>query len=528
MPLPDRKIRYVGDDWRFDIALKSSDGSPFNLSGYTPSAVLFQSKPNMASVDLTSGNGGLTIVGAPTAGTIRILVRRQYTALIAPLPDDSPLTTTRIVLDLADGNGLQQLTYIIPILPLGERTTNVLQLPEALQVVVGMQGPPGGDGLVVSVNGHSQAHIVLDANDVGAYSKAETDTHLATVEASRQPVDPTLTALAAVATLANKLIYANGLDSFATVDFPLFGRQLVATVSPAAARTLLEAAAIDSAALSGVPTAPTAALGTNTNQIATMAAIQAAIASLIDGAPGALDTIKELADALGDDPNFAATVINALAGKQPLDATLTGLAALALTANDMVYANGNDTFAKMTTAAWGRALLGLADLAAMKALLSLTKGDVGLGNVDNTDDASKPISTAVAAALAAKFNAAGGTIGGNADITGALMTRFSGLALGNGANHDIAIASVAKLRITGPTGAFSIGGLTGGSDGRQVTLLNLTSQTMTILNQAAASTAANRINTLQGADIVLRANATSCVTLCYDATNSRWVVESVN
>lgn len=71
------------------------------------------------------------------------------------------------------------------------------------------------------------------------------------------------------------------------------------------------------AALTGVPTAPTAAPGTNSNQIATMAALQAAIAALIESSPAALDTLNELAAALGDDPNFASTMTTALAGKEP-------------------------------------------------------------------------------------------------------------------------------------------------------------------------------------------------------------------
>lgn len=53
--------------------------------------------------------------------------------------------------------------------------------------------------------------------------------------------------------------------------------------------------------------------------------ISAAISSLVDSSPAALDTLNELAEALGNDPHFSTTVINALAGKQPLDATLTGL-----------------------------------------------------------------------------------------------------------------------------------------------------------------------------------------------------------
>jgi hypothetical protein len=65
----------------------------------------------------------------------------------------------------------------------------------------------------------------------------------------------------------------------------------------------------------GTPTTPTAASGTNTTQIASTAFVQAAISTLIDGAPGALDTLNELAAALGDDANFASTVTNGLADK---------------------------------------------------------------------------------------------------------------------------------------------------------------------------------------------------------------------
>ena len=76
-------------------------------------------------------------------------------------------------------------------------------------------------------------------------------------------------------------------------------------------------AALESPALTGIPTAPTAALGTNTNQIATMAALKQAIDALVGGAPGALDALNEFAAALGNDPNFATTMTNALAGKEP-------------------------------------------------------------------------------------------------------------------------------------------------------------------------------------------------------------------
>lgn len=80
-----------------------------------------------------------------------------------------------------------------------------------------------------------------------------------------------------------------------------------------------------SPALAGTPTAPTAAVGTNNTQIATTAFVKAVVAALVDSSPGALDTLNELAAALGDDPNFAATMNAALAAKAPLASpALTG------------------------------------------------------------------------------------------------------------------------------------------------------------------------------------------------------------
>lgn len=84
-------------------------------------------------------------------------------------------------------------------------------------------------------------------------------------------------------------------------------------------------APLASPALTGTPTAPTAAQTVNNTQVATTAFVKSAIAALVASSPAALDTLNELAKALGNDPNFATTMTNALAGKQPLDATLTSL-----------------------------------------------------------------------------------------------------------------------------------------------------------------------------------------------------------
>ena len=100
----------------------------------------------------------------------------------------------------------------------------------------------------------------------------------------------------------------------------------------------------------GTPAAPTAAAGTNTTQLATTAFVTSAIANTINGAPGALDTLNELAAALNDDANAASnltTLINARSTSA--DGTHTGTTNIALlkissgltnAANDTAAASG--------------------------------------------------------------------------------------------------------------------------------------------------------------------------------------------
>jgi hypothetical protein len=88
-------------------------------------------------------------------------------------------------------------------------------------------------------------------------------------------------------------------------------------------------APLASPALTGVPTAPTAAANTNTTQVATTAYVQTELADLIGGAPGALDTLNELATALANDASYSTTITTALATKLPLaGGTMTGSIAM--------------------------------------------------------------------------------------------------------------------------------------------------------------------------------------------------------
>lgn len=138
-------------------------------------------------------------------------------------------------------------------------------------------------------------------------------------------------------------------------------------------------APLASPALTGVPTAPTAAQGTNNTQIATTAYVRAAISALVGSSPEALDTLNELAAALGNDPNFATTMTNALAGKQPLDATLTALAGLATGANKLPYFTGKDTVAQTDLTSVGRDILAKTSTLAVIQYLRLGAGAPPIG-----------------------------------------------------------------------------------------------------------------------------------------------------
>ncbi|EEZ1122757.1 tail fiber protein [Escherichia coli] len=192
-------------------------------------------------------------------------------------------------------------------------------------------------------------------------------------------------------------------------------------------------APLASPALTGIPTAPTAAQGTNNTQIATTAYVRAAISALVGSSPEALDTLNELAAALGNDPNFATTMTNALAGKQPLDATLTALAGLATGANKLPYFTGTDTVSQTDLTSVGR------DILAKTSVLAVIQY-LGLRELGTSGEKIPLLSTANTWSARQTFNGGiTGALTGNADTATKLKTARTINGVGFDGSKDITL-----------------------------------------------------------------------------------------
>jgi hypothetical protein len=246
-------------------------------------------------------------------------------------------------------------------------------------------------------------------------------------------------------------------------------------------------APLDSPELTGIPLAPTADPGTNSTQLATTAFVAAAVSAVVNSSPAALDTLKELADALGDDPNFATTITTLIGTKLAKASNLSDLANVA-TARTNLGLNSAVLRAAGTLA--GQVLLlavdnklpaldgsaltnlpsspvasvagltGAIAAAALKTALSLVKADVGLANVDNTSDANKPVSTAQQTALNAKMGApdviiqeqqASGTNGGSFNSGARVARNLNTLVRNSGS-----LAFLSSKQFTLPAGSYFI------------------------------------------------------------------------
>ncbi|GAB5125655.1 TPA: prophage tail fiber N-terminal domain-containing protein [Escherichia coli] len=149
--------------------------------------------------------------------------------------------------------------------------------------------------------------------------------------------------------------------------------ELAAT--PKAVKTVMEEtktkAPLDSPAFTGTPTTPTPPDDAAGLEAANAAFVRKLLAALVGSSPEVLDTLNELAAALGNDPNFATTITNALAGKQPLNDVLTAISALTQRADNLLYFNTDGNASLSLLSEKGRALLAHDTAEAMRTELEL-------------------------------------------------------------------------------------------------------------------------------------------------------------
>ncbi|EGD7152128.1 phage tail protein [Shigella dysenteriae] len=211
--------------------------------------------------------------------------------------------------------------------------------------------------MVIIVSSVASVELTIDTTTVMA-TQDYVDDKIAEHEQSRRHPDASLTA-----------------KGFTQLSSATNSTSEMLAATPKAVKTVMDEtnkkAPLNSPALTGTPTTPTARQGTNNTQIANTAFVMAAIAALVDSSPDALNTLNELAAALGNDPNFATTMTNALAGKQPKDATLTALAGLATAADRFPYFTGNDVASLATLTKVGRDILAKSTVAAVIEYLGL-------------------------------------------------------------------------------------------------------------------------------------------------------------
>lgn len=155
-----------------------------------------------------------------------------------------------------------------------------------------------------------------------------------------QTLDATLTALAGLATGANKLPYFTGTDTAAQTDLTSVGRDIIGKADIASVLTYLGVAQalnlkapLDSPSFTGTPSVPSANQDEIDYRIANTAFVAQAIANLNGGAPSALNTLKKLALAVNNDANFSITVSNALGGKAALSDFASSKTATAIVGN---------------------------------------------------------------------------------------------------------------------------------------------------------------------------------------------------
>jgi hypothetical protein len=253
------------------------------------------------------------------------------------------------------------------------------------------------------------------ANTANLVATTDTGTVTSTMIANGTIVDADVNASAAIA--QSKI---SGLTSDLADKAPLASPTFTGTVTIPSGASISGFAPLASPALTGTPTAPLATTGTNTTQVATTSFVQQELSILTTGAPALLNTLDELAAALGDDANYAATITTALSAKAPLASpTFTGTVTLpsgTVTSGMILDGTIVDADVNASAAIAQSKISGLtSDLAAKAPLASptftgtVTVAASGVAFTDGTQTkAGVPSLTTIATATSGAYNLSAG------------------------------------------------------------------------------------------------------------------------
>lgn len=214
-------------------------------------------------------------------------------------------------------------------------------------------------------------------------------------------------------------------------------------------------APLASPALTGTPTAPTAAAGTNTTQIASTAYVRTEVANIVNSAPATLDTLNEIAAALGSDPNFATTMTNLINTKAPsASPTFTGTVVLPGTTSIGNVSSTEIGYLDGVTSAIQTQISGKANSSHAHAISDVTNLQTSLdAKVDEVASTDNAI---------VRFNGAGGAVQNSsatlADDGSITATYFNATSNAAGTNYKVGddawigdVNWANTIRITGVT-----------------------------------------------------------------------------
>ena len=453
---PDATTTLVGTDTTDTLTNKS-----ISLGSNTVTATLAQLNTAVSDADLVSETGTQTLTNKSISlasntitGTIAEFNTAVTDADLAPI--DSPTFTGTVAGVTKTHVGLGSV----------DNTSDANKpVSTATQTALDLKAPLASPTFTGTVSGITAT--MVDLGNVDNTSDANKPVSTATqtaLDLKANLASPTFTGT--VSGITATMVGLGNVDNTTDANKP---------VSTATQTALDLKAPLASPTFTGTPTLPTGtiattqAAGDNSTAVATTAFVGTAVANLVDSSPALLNTLDEIAAAIGDDPNFATTITTSIGLKAPLESpTFTGTVS-GITSTMVGLGNVDNTTDanKPVSTATQTAL----DLKAPKAdptftgtVSGVTKTHVGLGNVDNTSDASKPVSTATQTALDLKANLASPTFTGTVSGITATMVDLGNVDNTSDANKPVSTATQTaldlKANLASPTFTGTVSGIT--------------------------------------------------------------------